>query len=390
MSLLLQASPTVRSAQVPCVAYGPRSWLRLLVTFDACAAKCNEDELDRLLADVDEQLPAGQSSSKVRSAASAQFCALLGWAMALSITCFVLSVVLQGLARPYTRAFAQTMELLETSEPRTIDQMAREVFPGDVYHYAKKWNPHFAHFDIHASPDCGLPHPSIYFSNPQAASEVVFHNHYSVVPMAMTYMNTSSWARPPPGQKQTVIGFVEMQWPYYQYLGQDLEHTSWPYLVLSMGGGVWSPELNSKFTECALLGWPGLPYLEAGKWPLRVIVKNEHFGHECFGDRAGKGECNLATSWGRPQENFWRPTAMEVNELVQLCTFKYRCEIQKAKLLAPPEKEAPQIFLMRVLRGQSGMPLRPDTTTTTTRTATGATTSAAQRFADIRILEQPD
>merc|ERR1719223_944194 len=113
--------------------------------------------------------------------------------------------------------------------------------------------------------------------------------------------------------------------------------------------------------------------MAAGEYPLRVIVKNQRFGVECVGDRTGKSECNLQTSWGRPRDNHWRPTAMEVNELLQLCTFKYRCEIQKANLMQQPGQEVPQIFLMRVLRGADGNPLPALPPITTTSAPTGST-----------------
>merc|ERR1719188_259880 len=146
-----------------------------------------------------------------------------------------------------------------------------------------------------------------------------------------------------------MVGFAEMQGPYYQYLGSMNPHT--PYLVMSMSKD-YSPRLNFKFVECGLLGWPGVPAFKPGEWPMRVVLKNPSHGKACKG-HVGHAWCNLATSWGLPKNNIWRATAREINGLIKLCTEKYQCDVVKASIHKHPTKQIPQVFLIKVRRDKS-------------------------------------
>merc|ERR1719253_140772 len=93
----------------------------------------------------------------------------------------------------------------------------------------------------------------------------------------------------------------------------------------------YTPRLNFEFVHCALRGWPGVPQLVSSAYPLRVVVKKQGIGETCVGAETDHGRCSLETSWGTdPIGNIWRPTAAEVNTLLQLCTQRYRCDIRKA------------------------------------------------------------
>jgi len=240
----------------------------------------------------------------------------------------------------------------------TLDELVADAFPGQLHHWFTKWNPMFTGASLHEHLDCAKPHPSIYFGNPREASYPLFHNKSQTFPMAMDYMDSSDWARPESWQKQTVLGFAEMQWAYYHYNG-DLSSTS-PYLVISMNPFKYTPLLNFQFVECGLLGWPGFSSFVGGDYPLRLVIKNPTQGQPCTGFETGHAWCNLETSWGaHPEVNNWRPTAMEVNALVQLCKHKYQCDIEKAILASPEGKEVPQVYVFRVLRDAAGNPLPP-------------------------------
>merc|ERR1719188_982368 len=145
--------------------------------------------------------------------------------------------------------------------PYSIHHTTRDVLPGDTYDNFKKHDPLFHGYDyMHERVDCRHPHPWIYFENSKAASYSFFHNKQKNFPMATDYMDTSGWARPKRGHYQTVLGFAEMQGPYYQWVNKKLDPKT-PYLVMSMGPD-YSPKLNFKFVECGLLGWPGNPQLK--------------------------------------------------------------------------------------------------------------------------------
>merc|ERR1719245_302962 len=166
-------------------------------------------------------------------------------------------------------------------------------------------------------------------------------------------MDSSRVAMPGADHKQVVLGFADMQWPYYQYIPPDLDSDS-PYLVISVRAEDYTEPLNYQFAECALLGWPGFDGFAMGMYPLRVILKNNWHGTTCEGVETGHAWCNLITSWGlKPESNNWRNTAKEINELIQLCTYKYRCDIRKAQIDHSLDGgEAPQIWLFRVLSGE--------------------------------------
>lgn len=239
----------------------------------------------------------------------------------------------------------------------SIEQVAKDVFPGELYHWFQKFDPLFIGYPLVGPVDCLHPAPYIYFSNPRDGSWPLFHNKMKNFPMAMNYMDSSYWGRPSEGHFQTVLGFADMQWPYYQYLGNMNPEA--PYLVISMGTE-YSPRLNFQFVECGLLGWPGFPMFQPGEWPIRLVLKNAHAGRTCGPDESGHAWCNLATSWGgSPSLNNWRPTAMEVNALIKLCTMKYQCDVVKANLPAPDGKEAPQVFMFKVKRDAGGAIIPP-------------------------------
>jgi hypothetical protein len=242
-----------------------------------------------------------------------------------------------------------------------VSQIAKDVFPGLLYTSFLKFQPSFPGVNMNAPADCLAPDPRVYFSNTRGASDPLFHNEQDNFPMATNYMDSSRWSKPRPEHYQTVLGFAEMQWPYYQYLGDMKPDDGKPYLVISMDANIYQPYLNFKFVECGLLGWPGFPLFQPDLWPIRLVLKNPVEGKPCVGAETGHAWCNLATSWGTdPNKNSWRATANEVNALIHLCTKKYKCDVQKAVLVPPPGKQAPQIFQLRVLRDANGVPLPAD------------------------------
>jgi len=251
----------------------------------------------------------------------------------------------------FRRPAPQTSEPVQYSlTPITAEDFARDAFPGEIYKAWDQWKPSFQGADLYSSADCTKPHPSIYFNNPKSASFPLFHDQVPSFPMAMDYISTSDVARPQGVEKQTVLGFAEMQWPYYQHIGTELE-TKNPYLVISVNAYNYTEVLNYQFAECGLLGWPNVREFRPGLYPLRVVLKNSYHGLNCLGWTAGHAECNLATSWGHnPAKNNWRNTAKEINELIELCTKKYICDIQKASLTAGRRQgEIPQVFLFRAV-----------------------------------------
>lgn len=237
--------------------------------------------------------------------------------------------------------------------PVSIDSWVGDAFPSGLDHWFKHWVPSFRGASLSDTFQCSDPHPSVYFNNAKEASWALFHNEAVDFPMATDYLNSSEWA-PPVGSRQAVLGFAEMQGPYYRYLAEDLD-TDWPYLVVSINAYNYTEALNYQFVECALLGWPGFDQFISSFYPLRVVLKNAHHGDHCEGGDTGHAWCNLETSWGLdPEHNSWRNTVKEMTALYQLCAFKYRCDIRK--VLPEPSNdtsssdgEVPQVWLFRVL-----------------------------------------
>jgi len=237
--------------------------------------------------------------------------------------------------------------------PVSIDSWVSDAFPSDLDDWFKHWVPSFWGASLSDTFQCSDPYPTVYFNNAKEASWALFHNEAVDFPMATEYLNSSEWA-PPVGSRQAVLGFAEMQGPYYEYLAEDLD-TDWPYLVVSINAYNYTEALNYQFVECALLGWPGFDKFISSFYPLRVVLKNNHHGARCEGGDTGHAWCNLETSWGLdPEHNSWRNTVKEMTALYQLCAFKYRCDIRK---VLPDESndttssvgEVPQVWLFRVI-----------------------------------------
>jgi len=242
----------------------------------------------------------------------------------------------------------------------SLEDFVHDLFPGQLHSDYHEYKPAFvgAGDGDGGGLDCAAPDPSIYFNNPQTASDPLFLNEMATFPMAMEYANTSHVERPRGGKKQAVIGFAEMQWPYYHYGAWKDPHA--PYLVISMSAFSYSERLNFQFVECSLLGWPGYSKFAGPKYPLRVVVKDPRHGLSCNGVDTGHARCNLETSWGfNPHLNSWRNTAKEAGALIELCSTKYRCDIVKVDVEGGEGRPLPQIFLFRVIPGR-----HPVTTTT--------------------------
>lgn len=234
----------------------------------------------------------------------------------------------------------------EASYPVSLEDFERDAFPGRILEWYRRDNPLFDGTDFSQVFDCTQPYPSVYFDNPKEESEPLFAGKLPEFPMALEYMDTTGVLAPDDGKKQTVIGMVEMQGPYYEF-AKDLNPTS-PYLVMSMD--VWTEALNYQFVQCALRGWPGTDSLSVGEWPIRVVLKNNQHGDTCAGMEAAHARCNLETSWGFDPENVvWRSTMREVNTLIQLCKKTYECEVRKLKLEPQEGKEVPQVWLWKLL-----------------------------------------
>lgn len=232
------------------------------------------------------------------------------------------------------------------SDPVSLKDFARDAFPGQVYDWYKRDNPLFFGTDFSVDFDCTEPYPSVYFDNPEVESKPLFRGEWDDFPMASEYFDTTGAFTPKDGERQTVIGMVEMQGPYYAF-AEDLNPPS-PYLVMSMDS--WTEQLNYEFVQCALRGWPGTPSLATGEWTIRVVLKNSEHGHDCNRSEAAHAPCNLRTSWGTDPENgVWRSTTREVNTLIELCNQKYHCEVRKMQLEPQEDKEIPQVWLWKTI-----------------------------------------